>query len=70
MKLHKNLASIVFPKLNVGRIERNPRPNNHKIKKVLLEIYHSGNEKFAETAGMQCMSNPFLLFLFEYLKSY
>ena len=57
--LDLHFASIVFSKLNVDRIKRNPGPNNHNIKKALPEIYHPGKEKFAETAGMQCMNNAF-----------
>ena len=45
-----HFASIMFSKLTVDRTERNPGPHNHNIKKALLETYHPGNEKFAETA--------------------
>ena len=63
-----HFSSILFSKVTVDRTERNPGPNNHNIKKALIETYYPGNEKLAETVDMQCMSNAFFLFLFEYLK--
>ena len=70
--------SYIFLKTNYtlllsGDVELNPGPKSlHDVfpEKCIQGSFHQGNDKFLETAGVQCSSNCFLLFAILDLESY